>query len=117
MTTYINLFHIFVIVPLIFLAYFKRSSVPVSYYKLAFGVILLAWFAHIWMYMHMNKENKWKDWIYMSHILVVFPILGYLCWLGLHSPPPPARKWFELSLVLGFAALGYHSFNLYRYTK
>ena len=116
MTAAINLFHIFVVVPLIFLAYYKRASIPATYYKVALGVIALAWIAHVAMYMNITKENKWKDWIYMLHILVVFPVLGYLCWLGAHSPPPPARKWFELALVLGFGALGYHSFNLYRYS-
>ncbi len=115
MTAAINLFHILVVVPLLFLAYRKRNEIPVLAYKIALVFLVLTLLGHIYMYMNLTTENKWKDWIYMLHILVVFPVLIYLCWLGVHSPPPPARKWFELALVLAFAALGYHTFNLIRY--
>ena len=47
-------------------------------------------------------------WVNLIHIFIVGPILIYIGYNGEKT----SRKYYEILLMLGFAALGYHGYYL-----
>jgi hypothetical protein len=47
-------------------------------------------------------------WVNLIHILLVGPLLLYIGYNGEKTP----RLYFELLLMLGFAAIGYHGYYM-----
>ena len=111
MTAAINLFHILVVVPALFLVYAKRKSLPnwACRALLITGIVGLMY--HAYKLITLKPDERWKDWIFIMHIALIFPLFIYI---GARCTKTP-RKYFEMSLVLAFAALGYHSYNLVKY--
>jgi hypothetical protein len=77
------------------------------------GLAVISFMYHSYkLYLTFQGEGeKWKDWIYIQHILIILPLLFYIGYNCNNTP----RKYFEVLLVVAFAALGYHSFNLVKY--
>ena len=129
MSSIINLIHIFLLVPLFFYVYYKGTSKDTSKNAtgtrdqeqglqpwlcyLLMGLAVISFMYHSYkLYLTVQGEGeKWKDWIYALHILVILPLLFYIG----YNCNNTLRKYFELLLVVAFAALGYHSFNLVKY--
>jgi hypothetical protein len=51
-------------------------------------------------------------WVNLIHVLLVGPLLMYIGWTGDQTP----RKFFELLLMFGFAAIGYHGYYIWEET-
>ena len=49
-------------------------------------------------------------WVNYFHVLIVGPLLVYIGYKGLET----SRKYFEMLLMLGMAAIGYHGYYLYK---
>ena len=129
MSSIINLIHIFLLAPLFFYVYYKGTSKDTSQNAtgaldskqgiqswicyLLMGLAVISFMYHSYkLYLTFQGEGeKWKDWIYIQHILIILPLLFYIGYNCNNTP----RKYFELLLVVAFAALGYHSFNLVKY--
>jgi hypothetical protein len=54
------------------------------------------------------KNNK-GIWVNLIHIFIVGPLVVYIGYNG----DKTARKFFEMLLMLGFAAIGYHGYYLF----
>ena len=64
------------------------------------------------MYLAYNKYQKGESaWVNYIHFLIIGPLLVYIGYLGLETP----RKMFEILLLLGMAAIGYHGYYLAQY--
>ena len=102
-----GLFHIIFVAPLLLWVGIKRDSVPEWTYTLLLilGAGILAY--HIFRAVGKLSEGKsaWINWI---HILLVAPMFLVIGWKGKETP----RRFFEILMMLGFAALGYHSYHL-----
>jgi len=106
--TLIHLFHIFVVGGLFIYVGINREKInaalfPVLFY-LGFGIIIY----HLYKAYSYLKAGK-GIWVNLIHILIVGPLLGYI---GYYRESV-ARKYFEMLLMLGFAAIGYHSYYLF----
>jgi len=48
-------------------------------------------------------------WVNYIHVLIVGPLLAYIGYQGIET----SRKYFEMLLLLGMSAIGYHGYYLY----
>ena len=101
------LFHLIFVVPLFLYIGFKRESVPEPLFW-GIGMLALGIFGYH-AYRAYTKlsagSSAWVNWI---HILLVVPLLTVIAVQRKNTP----RKYFELLLMLGFAAAGYHAYYL-----
>ena len=111
--TYIYLFHIFF--ASLFLIYigYSRDHLPKFVYFIVFVVGMRIETYHMYlMYSKLfnhDKSNTNKSiWANLIHVCLVGPILIYI---GYNKEKTP-RFLFEITMMLGFAALGYHSMYL-----
>jgi len=104
------LVHLAVIVPFFLFVGFQRSATPDWVYlaTLAVGLIILVY--HGFKLFLRIKNRSAYAWINAIHVLLVAPLLIYI---GYHKKETP-RAAYELLLMLGFAAAGYHLFSLVR---
>lgn len=105
----LNLVHVFIVAPLLLYVGFARSNTPDLVFDLlgVLGLIVLTY--HVYRAYGKLKEGQsaWVNWI---HIFLVVPLLLILATLKKDA----ARRYFEMLLILGFAALGYHATYLIR---
>jgi len=121
MSGIINLIHILLIVPFFFYIYYRginKKDNPMEGWlcNLLIILALTSLVYHIYKlyniyYTPEGEKDKWKDWIYLTHIFIILPLLIYIG----YNCNETARKYFEILLVVSFAALGYHSYNLIKY--
>jgi len=104
----LSIMHIVVIVPLFLYVGFKRANTPQWLYTglLAIGSIILLY--HGYRLIVRLKSNSSYAWVNAFHIILVAPLLLYIGYHGKETP----RSSYELLLMLGFAAAGYHLFSL-----
>lgn len=103
----VNLFHI-VLVGLFFYVGIKRDKIPPAMFP---GLVGLGIFVAAY---HLFKASKKKDaWVNYIHIFLIAPLLVFI---GLSKQETP-RKYFEIVLMLGFAAIGYHGYYLLSFLK
>lgn len=102
------LFHIFAVVPLfLYVAISKANTLPGVYgFLLVLGVIIL--FYHGYKAWNRYLTGSSALWINMLHVLYVAPLLIYIGYREKDTP----RYVYELLALVGFAALGYHTYNL-----
>jgi L-asparagine transporter-like permease len=106
-----NIFHVAVVAPLFLYVGFCRDKTPDWVFTLlgVLGVVILLYHSYqAYTKMH-NGQSSWVNWI---HILLIVPLLLLLGYLKKDAN----RRYFEMLLLLGFAALGYHGLYLIRET-
>ena len=106
----LSLFHILVVVPLLLFIGFQRAATPVWLYHALLGIGLVILVYHGSRLLVRLYDNSGYAWVNMIHILFIAPLLLYI---GYHKKDTP-RSAYELILMLGFAAVGYHLFSLVR---
>lgn len=106
----LSLIHLLFVVPLFLFVGFKRAATPQWLYMAMFaiGVIILVY--HGFKLVVRLKSRSGYAWVNMFHIWTVAPLLLYI---GYHKKETP-RFAYELLLMLGFAAAGYHMFSIVR---
>jgi len=106
----LSLFHILIIAPLLLFVGFQRADTPTWLYNvfLVMGTIIL--FYHGYRLSVRLRDNSGYAWVNLIHMLFVAPLLLYI---GYHKKDTP-RSAYEITLMLGFAAIGYHLFSLVR---
>jgi len=101
--------HILGVAPLFLYVGLASDTVPEHVFNAlgVLGVVILAY--HGYRAYTKIKENKsaWVNWI---HIFLIAPLLILLAVLKKDAH----RRYFEMMLLLGFAALGYHTLYLIR---
>lgn len=109
----LSLFHIFLIVPLFLFVGFQRAATPNWLYNafLVIGSVILLY--HGYKLAIRITQRSGYAWINAIHVLFIAPLLIYI---GYHNRETP-RAPYELLLMLGFAAAGYHMFSLIKQTE
>ena len=105
--TIIHLFHILLVGPLFIYVGIKRETIP----KLMFPFLLVlgAFITLYHIYLAYNKLKQGQSaWVNYIHFLIIGPLLVYIGYQGLET----SRKFFEILLLLGMAAIGYHGYYL-----
>jgi len=106
---WLSIIHLLVVVPLFLYVGFTRSETPKWLYLalLTIGFVILVYHSYKLV---LRLKNKSPIWVNAMHIATIAPLLIYI---GYHKKETP-RFAYELMLLLGFAAGGYHLFSLVR---
>jgi len=59
-------------------------------------------------YKFYSRADYESGWVNLIHILLVAPLLMVIGWYGKQT----SRRFFEMLLIFGFGALGYHGLNV-----
>jgi hypothetical protein len=101
--------HLLIIVPFLLYIGIAREQVPDSVFK---GVLGLGFFVALYQsykaYTHIQAGTS--PWINYIHIFLLAPLLIIIGYNGKNAN----RKYFEMLLMLAFAATGYHSLSIIR---
>ena len=104
---FVHLFHILIVGGLFLYVGIKRETIP----KLMFPFLLVlgAFITLYHIYLAYNKLKQGQSaWVNYIHFLIIGPLLVYIGYQGLET----TRKYFEMLLLLGMAAIGYHGYYL-----
>ncbi len=101
-------FHILIVAPLLLYIATKRDETPAWMFVLL-GIMA----ATIAMYHGYKAYSKWMTgapgaWINYIHLFLVVPLLAYIAAWREGTP----RRFFEMLMMLAFAALGYHGYYM-----
>jgi hypothetical protein len=107
---FLAIIHLIIIVPFFLFIGFQRASTPDWLYLATFAIGAVILVYHGFKLVIRLKNNSASWWINALHILIVAPLLLFIGW---HKKQTP-RFAYELLLMLGFAAAGYHLFSLVR---
>jgi Na+-transporting methylmalonyl-CoA/oxaloacetate decarboxylase beta subunit len=104
----VHLFHILIVGSLFLYVGINREKNPRFIFPVLFylGIVIILY--HTYKLLGYLKENK-GIWVNLIHILIVGPLLIYIG----YCKEKTARLYFELLLMLGFAAIGYHLYYLF----
>ena len=104
----LSIFHIIFVVPLFLYIGFSRSSIPMWFFNaiLVLGLFVLAYHGYKLILRLKNRSNY--SWVNLLHILTVAPLLIYI---GYNKKDTP-RFAYELSIMIAFAAGGYHLYSI-----
>jgi len=103
----VHLFHILIVGGLFLYVGIQRTNIANAMFPflLGLGVVIILYHAFkVYTYIKQGKGY----WVNLIHILLVGPLLIYIGYNGVKT----ARLYFELLLMLGFAAIGYHGYYL-----
>ena len=100
---FVSLFHVLIISVLFLYVGIVKTEIPSFLFPLLLGLgaIIVPYHAY-------KASIKKSGWVNYIHIFLVGPLLMYIGYNGIATE----RKYFELLLMMGFAALGYHGYYL-----
>ena len=100
---FVSLFHVLIISVLFLYVGIVKTEVPTVMFPLLLGLgaIIIPYHAY-------KASIKKSGWVNYIHIFLVGPLLLYIGYNGVATE----RKYFELLLMMGFAALGYHGYYI-----
>ena len=105
----LNLFHILFVSPLLIYIGIQRGGSPEWIYKSLIILSLVVFSYHLF-----KLYTKWIKgssglWVNLMHMLLIAPVLFVIGYYGKST----MRAFFEIALLLGFAALVYNIYNLF----
>jgi len=105
----VHLLHIIIIGGLfIYVGIMRQGISPYLFpFLLSLGIVIV--FYHIFKAYKYSTLGK-PIWVNLIHILLVGPLLIYIG----YSAADTARLYFEMLLMLGFSAIGYHGYYLFQ---
>jgi hypothetical protein len=104
----VHLFHILIVGSLFLYVGIERTNIPSFMFPLLLGLGVIVILYHMFkVYTYMKQGRGY--WVNLIHILLVGPLLVYIGYNGEKT----ARLYFELLLMLGFAAIGYHGYYMF----
>ena len=103
---YVSLGHALVIAPVLIYIGLAREKLPASAYMGIGATGIGIFFYHA--YKFYSRADYESGWINLIHVLLVAPLLMVIGYYGKQT----SRRFFEMLLMLGFAALGYHGLNI-----
>ena len=104
----LSVIHLVLIVPLFLYVGFTRANTPNWLYMALFVIGLVILLYHGFKLVVRLKNKSSYVWVNIIHIILIAPLIIYI---GYHKKETP-RSAYELMLMLGFAAGGYHFFSL-----
>jgi hypothetical protein len=107
---FVALGHIFLIVPFLIYIGIERAAVPGYIYTALLATGAMIFLYHGYKAFIRVAKNSPYAWVNIIHVAFIAPLLLFIGFKGRDSP----RYAYELLLMTGFAALGYHLFSLIR---
>jgi hypothetical protein len=104
----VHLFHIIIVGGLFLYVGKNRENISNGLFNLLFYLGIFVALYHMYKAYGYWKAGK-GFWANLIHILIVGPLLVYIGYNGEKT----SRKFFEILLMLGFAAIGYHGYYLF----
>jgi hypothetical protein len=101
----VHLFHIIIVGGLFLYVGINREKISKTLFTILLGLGVFIIFYHIFKVYNYLEEGK-SIWVNLIHIFIVGPILIFI---GYNSEKTP-RLYFEILLMLAFAAIGYHGY-------
>ena len=106
--TLLALFHVGIVAPFLIYVGVQRAATPDFIFNGLLGLAGAILFYHLY-----RAYSKWISgssslWVNLIHIVLVVPVL---VWIGYYKKET-SRQAFEMLLLLGFSALGYHLYSL-----
>ena len=101
------LFHILFVAPLFFVIAFFQYGLPEWAFTAILGLGLFIMVYHFYKYIVRIAQHSSYAWVNLIHILLVAPLLIYIGYKKRDTP----RFAYELCIMVGFAALGYHTYS------
>ena len=107
----VHLFHLLIVGALFLYVGIQKEKIAKFMFPVLIGVGAVVILYHLYKIYVSFKKGKGKSyWVNLIHVLLVGPLLLYI---GINNKKT-SRKYFELLLMLGFAAIGYHGYYLVR---
>lgn len=105
---FVHLFHILIVGGLFLYVSIKRDSSPKFIFNLLFilGIVIIIYHTYK-SYIKLSKNAN--PWVNLFHIFIVAPLIIYIGLKGNDTK----RLYFELLLMLAFAAIGYHTYYIF----
>jgi len=103
----VYLFHLLFVGPLLIYVGINRDKIPSVMFPILFYLGIFIILYHSYKVYNNIKIGK-SYWVNLFHILIVGPILVYIG----YNREKTERLYYELLLMLGFAAIGYHGYYL-----
>jgi hypothetical protein len=103
----VYIFHIIIVGSLFIYVGITKDKMPNVMYSILFYLGIIIFFYHIYKVYNYIKIGK-GYWVNLIHILIVAPILVYIG----YNREKTRRLFYEILLMLGFAAIGYHGYYL-----
>ena len=110
---WLAIIHLIFIVPLFLYVGATRAEIPHWLYLALFSIGTILILYHGLKLIIRLKNRSTYSWVNALHVLTVAPLLIYI---GYHKKETP-RFAYELLLMLGFAAGGYHLFSLVKHLE
>ena len=103
----VYIFHIIIVGSLFIYVGITKDKIPSVMYTILFYLGIIIFFYHIYKVYNYIKIGK-GYWVNLIHIFIVSPILVYIG----YNREKTRRLFYEILLMLGFAAIGYHGYYL-----
>ena len=105
----LSAFHALLVGPGLLYVGLQPQSVPDSVYTglLVAGLFIFVYHAYKAYVKLVDGKSAWINWIHIFLVAPLLMIVGYL-------KKDASRRYFEMLLLLGFAAVGYHGLYLIR---
>jgi len=100
--------HLIIVVPLFLYVGFTRAETPQWVYLTLFTIGWVILVYHGFKLVLRLKSRSNLAWVNAIHVIIIAPLLLFI---GYHKKETP-RYAYELLLMLGFAAGGYHLFSV-----
>ena len=103
----VHLFHILIVGSLFLYVGIYKTEIPKLLFSVLFvlGIIIILYHIYKAYNYYIKGINPWVN---LIHILLVGPLLIYIG----YNKTKTSRMYFEMLLMLGFAAIGYHGYYL-----
>ena len=105
---WIAIIHLILIVPLFLYVGFMRAETPRWLYLALYVIGWIVLVYHGFKLVVRMKNRSGYAWVNAIHVALVAPLLIYIGYYKKDTPRPA----YELMLMLGFAAGGYHMFSV-----
>ena len=99
----VHLFHIIIVGSLFLYVGIKREKIPPMMYPFLLGLGIFVILYHIY-----KASQSKTPWINYIHIFLIGPLLVYIGYMNKET----SRKYYEILLMFGFAAIGYHGYYM-----
>ena len=106
--TLLALFHVAVVSPFLIYVGVQRAATPDFIFNGLLGLAGAILLYHLYRAYSKFISGSSSLWVNLIHIFLVVPIL---VWIGYYKKET-SRQAFEMLLLLGFSALGYHLYSL-----
>jgi hypothetical protein len=106
--TLLALFHVAVVSPFLIYVGVQRAATPDFIFNGLLGLAGAILLYHLYRAYSKLISGSSSLWVNLIHIFLVVPIL---VWIGYYKKET-SRQAFEMLLLLGFSALGYHLYSL-----